>query len=124
MEITSWTLYWITRLDGICEFAMFASIMCGACLLTAGCFMGAAFGDNIEKLKAPSLAWARRFAVAFVVCILIRLFTPTTKELAAFIVLPKIANSELVTTDIPDEAKELYGLAKEYLKSQVEDKKK
>ena len=57
---------------------------------------------------------------------------PDTKQMAAIYVLPKIANSSIVSKDIPDCAKELIFLAKDYVRgiaaekaeALAEDKKK
>ena len=46
--------------------------------------------------------------------------TPTTKQMAAIIVVPAIANSKVVQEDIPSEVREMYGLAKEWMKSELQ----
>lgn len=57
------------------------------------------------------------FAVVFIV---LHAATPTTKEMAFIYVIPKIVNSEMVQKEIPKEVKELYPIAKDFLKQQTE----
>lgn len=42
--------------------------------------------------------------------------TPTTQQYAFIKVFPKVVNSEFVTGTLPKEAKEMYDMAKQYLK--------
>lgn len=47
---------------------------------------------------------------------------PTTKQMAAIKILPAIVNSEFMQKELPAEAKELYILAKEYIKDQIKER--
>ena len=60
-----------------------------------------------------------------VILIMITAFVlmPNTKQMATIIVAPKLINSNFVQEDLPKEAKELYSMAKSYLKEQITETK-
>lgn len=49
------------------------------------------------------------------------MFVPTTKEMCAIVAIPKVVNSEIVTEQIPDAAKNLLSLANQYLESMLKE---
>lgn len=72
--------------------------------------------DNMKKSKKT-----RNISMFFVVVFMIlHAAMPTTKEMAFIYVIPKIVNSEMVQKEIPKEVKELYSIAKDFLKQQTE----
>lgn len=74
--------------------------------------------DNIKKFKR-----ARNISLLFsAVFMVLYAAMPTTKEMAFIYVVPKIVNSEMVQKEIPKEVKELYFVAKDFLKQQTEIK--
>ena len=98
MNITTSTIYWLTRLDYISGFFVAASILLG----TASVVMLIAY--SMDKMENSSLgsdpsvsgkltAWISGVALAAIVC---SLLVPSTKEAAAMIVVPRLANSETV----------------------------
>jgi hypothetical protein len=80
-------------------------------------------GDESPLVRTMTRLWVG-FSAALILVIGAEMFTPTTKELAAIIVVPKIANSTLVTEKIPQELSELYTLAKQYMIESLKEKKK
>lgn len=113
--ITEWTIYWLTRLDGIHDASYFLAFA----LLGFGLFASIgypAFSDifqNDEGKKSRMIRLTVRLQVlsfafglmAWIACLL----TPSTKEMAAIIVIPRIANSQTVKeigTSVVDLAKE------------------
>ena len=105
--ITSSFMYWITRLDEVC---------CALCILATISIIGTItiafplaieyfswadrdrkYRDDINDTAIPSLRrvflW---FAISSIALLTAGIFIPTTKEAAAIIVVPKIANSESV----------------------------
>lgn len=61
------------------------------------------------------------FVIVLVITMLVviaRLFTPTTKEYAAIKIIPAIVNNETIT----EESKEIYDLAKQWLKEASKDR--
>jgi hypothetical protein len=90
MDITPSTIYWIARLDGLRE---------ALCVITALWTIGSLiyividFCENTNTSFKKSI-WSAIFAV---ICLFgSAVFIPTSKEVAAMIVLPKIANNENV----------------------------
>jgi len=113
MEFTSWTLYWVTRLDGIgCTFAILMILLGIVLSVSTLGLLILTIEDGYPRQATRPLKIS---ISAFALLLLLSVFTPTTKEMAAILVLPKVAQSEVVTEDIP----ELYELGVSWLKTQV-----
>ena len=92
--ITPSTIYWLTRLDHIeGEAFLFAGIL----MLMAALVASIAYADikNIILKRVRNITFAIGCAT-LPVGIATEVFLPTTKEAAAMLVIPKIANSESV----------------------------
>jgi hypothetical protein len=88
--ITSWDIYWITRLDSIC-------VVAAVTWIALGIIMAVVIGPVLIEGKWDSAK--RFFRVGVVVAcsaLFIGVFTPSTKEFAAIYLIPKIANNEQV----------------------------
>jgi uncharacterized membrane protein len=105
--ITPSLVYWITRLDAIIVAARAVAIQ-SFLLLTLG-LLGS-FVVTADEIGEPfSSFWkkvVRVAALALVVSGTVLVLTPTKREMAAIIVLPRIANSETVA-EIGDGVKTL-----------------
>lgn len=91
-------IYWITRLEGI---NVLFGLMLVFSILTAGatgflCFMAMTNNDDDEPEFKVCMKICKRAVCVFIVAIIGFVMTPTTKEAAAIVVIPKIANSETV----------------------------
>ena len=119
--MSAWNLYWLLMLDGITKAFMVAAVVSGvAAVLSAVAFSDMANdGDKDAKLAAK---WFRVCAITCGVFVVAFTLTPSTKQAAVIFVAPKLANSEFVNETLPTEAKELYGLAKAWLKEQTNNK--
>lgn len=105
--ITSSFMYWITRLDSICcTIGVFSAIAMAAAIVMAiplgmeyftWANSSSEYRDDINDTAIPKLRrmvlW---FSIIGSILLLALAFIPTTKEAAAIIVVPKIANSESV----------------------------
>ena len=117
----AWTLYWITRLDNINNFGhvltvmgpMFAVVVL-VLLVLAAVTKGPEYVTQRQWILT-GIGWGLCAFVSFL-GILVLIFVPTTKEMAVIYTLPKIVNNE----NVQEEAGEIYALAKEWLKQQVE----
>ena len=116
--ITSSFMYWITRLDSICcAICVLSAIFIGAALVT-GIPLGIEYfswadcdrkyRNDINDTSIPAIRkvflWMASIGVMLLV---VSSFIPTTKEAAAIVVVPKIANSESVaeiSTAVKDSA--------------------
>lgn len=85
-------MYWMTRCDDINAAAFILSVLFGV-----GAIMGTmcAFIE-LESAKLFHKMICVFFILMFFVSIAARVFVPTTKEMVAIYVVPKIANSETV----------------------------
>lgn len=97
MEITTTTIYWISRMDAISTTVGLISIVSG--ILSGMTFMIRLLdeADGIPLLDAKALR--RLSAICATVSALMAaafMFIPTTKDCAAMYVIPKIDNSQTV----------------------------
>ena len=128
MNITPSMIYWLTRLD---EFSflfgiIFVCIVIVALVNVIGGFVALDSYSTDKLYNRPErlaeskhnikVRFGRAVKLALVALLVgvINSFIPSTKQAAAIIVIPKIANSEIVA-EMGDTAKELVGLAKSWL---------
>ena len=128
MNITPSAIYWLTRLD---EFSfllgiVFVCIVIVALVNVIGGFYSLDSASNDQLYNRPErlaeskhnikVRFGRAVKLALVALLVgvVNSFIPSTKQAAAIIVIPKIANSEIVA-EMGDSAKELVGLAKSWL---------
>ena len=94
--ITPWTIYWITRASSISNTLTAVTAVLG--IIGAFLMVGGAVADSLgEREDAKGLlrvGW--KVAILFAISLVASILTPTTKELASMIVIPKVANSESV----------------------------
>lgn len=101
MEITTSLVYWATRLDYIKTTAMILTSFSGPCTFIFGILLFANTG--IEYMGSNSflsnsflksvIKWSFSICILSVLTII---FTPNTKEMAAMVIIPKVANSEKI----------------------------
>lgn len=131
--ITPFDVYWIFKLDALRAFFIVLSGICGVAFFVS-IFVYTATMDSIkwaeptpsneERHRRIAEAWTlctRRLAKAFFIALAsfaIYLAIPSTPLAAGMILLPKLASEEVVAT-VKGEARELYDLAKELLRSSL-----
>ena len=128
MNITPSMIYWLTRLD---EFSflfgiVFVCIVIVALVNVIGGFVALDSASTDQLYNRPErlaeskhnikVRFGRAVKLALVAILVgvINSFIPSTKQAAAIIVIPKIANSEIVA-EMGDTAKEWVGRAKAWL---------
>lgn len=126
--ITSWDIYWITRLDGL---NFFVGVIAVISIITATTLLiiRIASDDYFPWEHKFIKTWFRPMFTAVIVavmCIVISIFVPSTKEAVAIYMIPKIVNNEQVQK-LPDNAmKFLNGKLEEWIagmSSSLEKKK-
>lgn len=121
--ITSWQLYWLTRLD---------SLSCGVGIIAISGFVFGFFGalwfygfpDSFGFQPKRFRIWLRLISIPIVASALAVLI-PSTKEMAAILIVPKLANSIASNKEIqklPDNLLKLANSWIEELKPSKEDK--
>lgn len=114
--ITTSQMYWITRLDSI-GFTLFVlSLLLGLTmlgLLIVGCVLRSDYSTTEHGYSTGvRLHIATLLLVPPFLCLVFALaFTPSTKQMAAILVVPRIANSEKVQ----QAGNKLYDLAVEWM---------
>lgn len=113
--MSGWEIYLITRCDAAQVFFIVISALFAATtfLVTAFVLIEAVIEvTNTAHVLRKSIKWMLTISV---ISGLLAVVTPTTKEMAAIVILPKILNNQQVQT----EANEIYSLAKQWLLQQV-----
>lgn len=117
--ITESMMYWITRLDGIqVAFVIGAVISIIISIITHVTILADAYTkeETIEAWNEHKKArWMSYFSI--IACVLILVFTPTTKEMAMIYTVPAITRSDMVREDLP----ELYDYGIKALKQQLQE---
>lgn len=103
------TMYMLTRLDAL---NFFFSVTCyiSAVCTTLGLLF--AFSEDAFNELRRAIKYS---AIALIISTCGVILTPSTKQMAAIIVVPKIADSTAVQKDVP----ELYSLGVEWLKDKL-----
>lgn len=132
MNITPIEIYWLTRLD---EFSiLFGIVFFVLVSLAIANVIGGLFAmdeardnrclnrgnrDEVPKAEARvrmRFSRAAKIGVAAFLFGLVVSLMPSTKQMAAIIIIPKIANSETIA-EMGDAAKEMVGLAREWMRT-------
>lgn len=113
MNITTMQMYWILMLENIRGGLVAILVMCGLFITLGMPMLGA-----IEKEKL-FLPITKKFLVVAAASLLGLTFIPSTKQMAAIMIVPRLANSEKVQI-IGNRA---YDLAVEWMKELKTNKK-
>lgn len=107
--ITPWQMYWLTRLESVVPFGYF---------LIAGGFSGYLFMATVMQTSIPDFnrKWFLLPIAAIICGALIALFVPTTKEMAAIILIPKAVNAVASNERIQELPNTVLDLADAWLK--------
>src|SRR5688572_25554134 len=90
--MTGWQIYWLTRMDAITDDL---SVILAAIGLV-GVVFGIAFVNGFPNRYdyTPSRLWVPKMAAASLILgVLLGIFVPTTKEMAAIILIPKLTTA-------------------------------
>ena len=91
MEVSAWIIYWITRCDAIRFTAIIFSFAFGTVAL-----LWIHVWCDLECRVKTFVVGEIVFVTMFVLSLGTAVFVPSTKQMAAIIVIPKIANSQEV----------------------------
>ena len=116
MTLSAWDIYLVTRMDLLKYFFIAVLVLSAVCVVFfVCCWIDASESWHGKEESERKRAWAVKRIMMFLCPFLVGVFgvilTPSTKTLAAMIVLPAIVNSEAVQ-QIPGE---LTTLAREWL---------
>lgn len=112
MDITGFQIYLITRLDGL---KLGITIAGAAVFILSLMLIGLSINDRENKIESGLMKGGICGLVVSVLLAIGNIMTPTTKEAAAIVVLPRVVNS----SEVKKTCGELYTLAMgwiEYLK--------
>lgn len=124
--MNAWTIYWILQLDSIREGLMILTVMLALLAGFAALFgtiqSSSCYRDDDPDIAAGKAkqAMAAKWMKPVLALFVLTLFIPTTKTVAAMVIIPAIANNETIRK----ESGELYDLAKQALRDAVTDKAK
>ena len=108
----SWfDLYLISRLDAIHHASvLFSSVFVALTIVMTGVYIT----EDAVKLKHVITTYIITF-----LCVMIAVFTPSTKDAIVIYTVPKIINSNFVQEDLPKEMGDMYKLVKRYMEKQI-----
>jgi len=114
--LTVWEVYWVMQADKLLDITSVIAVILGLVLIPLSAAGIASFDKEFPKdigklVRRSWLAVMPLFAILLVFYAVV----PSTKTVAAMIILPAIVNNETVH----DEASELYQLAKDALEDMV-----
>ena len=107
MEISPWLVYWLMQLDSICKFidavAIFGSILLiGLIIIRIVCKINAKWNSSDQMFYDATTSLCKFSSIIIPIVVLINIFIPNTKTVAAMILIPPIVNNEQVQ-QIPDD---------------------
>lgn len=97
--INSWQIYWITRLDSLCTSITIMFVVPFIIWVIANIiYCVANITDDIQKDNKPIYRkWLFKITPIYLVILLgLSCFIPSTKEVAAIYLIPKIVNNEQI----------------------------
>lgn len=114
--ITTAQMYWLTRLTPLCQgvgFIILLLALLAGGLLISGLVMQdpGAFEGETHRIGRKLVKASPFVAVLAVILLIANCLLPTTREMAAILIVPRIANSEKVQTV----GNHLYDLAVEWM---------
>lgn len=132
--ITTTMMYFIIKLDSIINFFdIIFNVSIGfiaVCIIPIGISVMAIEGEgneaDAEMIAFRRKGWSacKKFIATLIACSFITSFIPTTKEMAAIYVIPKVANSQFVNETFPNELKDIYMTSKDWMKDFLKSKEK
>lgn len=105
-----WQMYLLTRMDAISDAGNAISILSSICLILFFIFGGICVAEK-DMEKTTYHGWLKVIMAIFLCSLPITLLCPTSKQMAAILVVPKIVNNAKVQ-EVPDK---LMTLATEWL---------
>lgn len=78
------------------------------------------YDERVARQRKDALPWILKLASLSIVFWSAVIFSPTSKTVAMMVIIPEIANSKVIQSDVP----ELYNAAVEALKQQLNGEKK
>ena len=113
--ITPMQMYWLTRLTPLgrgLEFIIVLLFIVAGVHFVAGCVMqDDTFEDCTHETGTKLIKRSPLLAAMAIVLLIVNCLLPTTREMAAILIVPRIANSEKVQTA----GNHLYDLAVEWM---------
>jgi len=140
MEITGLELFFILKLDDfiwlfVAMGFVFGFLVVGAVARTAFClsqdpddWVSSSWKRDAENAKNAAPFWvkaSKKLAVAFTITVFLAVLIPTTKQMAAILIVPSVIKNEKIQK-LPDQLLDVLGLTLNAVKKELgvnEDKK-
>lgn len=125
MNITPLDIYLVSIVDDI-RIASFVITVLSTFAVVIFIGLTMAFKSDYSDLSAEDKLFAHKISIylkksltVMVLSAALLIFTPSSRALAAMYVIPRLANSEIVSKDIPAAGKALIEMATEWMRSQT-----
>ena len=107
MEMSPWLIYWLMQLDSVCKFvdavAVFGSvILIALIIIRTMCKIHGEWDRDAKAFYDATTSLCKFGSVIIPIFVLINIFIPNTKTVAAMVLIPPIVNNEQVQ-QIPDD---------------------
>lgn len=102
--MSEWDIYWLLMLDSINEAFVILCII--SALLTGLALLFTSLEGVVDKYKG----WLKLGSAVFLVTLFTATFLPSTKQMAAIMVTPKVINNEKIQ-QIPERVLDILGLS-------------
>jgi hypothetical protein len=117
--MSGWFVYGIIVFGNLGSACAIVSVLSSIGIIILSIFWKVFNSECDERLAAGVAKWIRGLIVTLLICIVMAIFIPSTKELAAIYLIPKIVNNEQVQ-QVPDAALKLLNLKmEEWIKDTV-----
>ena len=127
--MSGWDIYWLLKLDTFRLTLLIAGFVLAGVSVAIGAAVMGAYSESqpLNEKDKKNFNWGMtRLSCGLVLglfCIGANVVIPSTKQMAVIIIGPKVATAENIEA-VSSEAKEVYGLAKQWLKDKVKEEKK
>lgn len=107
MEISPWLVYWLMQLDDICKFVVFTAVvgtilLIGLTAIRIACKSALEYDNDAKVFYEATTNLCKFSSIIIPIFVLLSVFIPNTKTVAAMILIPPIVNNEQVQ-QIPDD---------------------
>ena len=129
MTISSFEIYFISLADKVRTFSETAIFLSFLFIGILSIFWLIAKNESCkteddEKVIKKLSIYLKRIAICFICCILINIFTPSSKTIAAMYLIPAIVNNEHIQNSTSNALKMLEELTKEWLEDFIKKEPK
>ena len=101
MEVSPWFIYFLGISDNVCKLLVFAAFIAVLSLWIGGCMVTCGFDNRDDEIKGAGFKIIKLGSICLILCVIARVFMPSSKTLIAMKVVPAVTNSR-VAQKVPE----------------------